>query len=233
MIFSNKKYILDGGSGQTLLEMGLEPEGALWSASALIDKKLHSLVVKMHSNFINAGSELIVTCNFSARKRRFEQYNKLEYFEDAINYAGLLAKKAKDSLNKNVLIAGSLPTQGIVYTADIVTEDKDTFNGFYETAKILNPNVDLFYLDVLSRFDEINIAFEAIKNFNKPILIGVHLNNDGLLPSGEKVEDLINISKNINCCGIILACVSPEIIEIALPKLSNLNLPYGFILNSF
>ena len=138
VFLKNKKYILDGGSGQTLLEMGLKPKGALWSATALIDKNLHSLVLKMHEDFINAGSDLIVTCNFSVRKRRLEKYNKLHCFEEATLFAGLLAKKAKDESNKYVLIAGSLPTQGIVYKADIVTDDKETYLGFYNTAKILN-----------------------------------------------------------------------------------------------
>ena len=233
MFKKNKKYILDGGSGQTLLEMGLQPEGALWSASALIDKKLHSLVVKMHANFIDAGSDLIVTSNFSVRKRRLEQYNKLNYFEEATKDAAVLAKKAKDYSKKNVLIAGSIPTQGTVYSEEIITNDKETYLGFYETAKILNPYVDLFYLDVLSRLEEIKIAFEAIKNFNKPILIGVHLNKNGFLPSGETIEDLTPISKDINCCGIILACVAPEIIDLSLPKLSQLNLSYGFKVNAY
>ena len=233
MFKKNKKYILDGGSGQTLLEMGLQPEGALWSATALIDKNLHSMVVKMHTDFINAGSELIVTANFSVRKKRLIQYNKLNYFEEATNNSALLAKKAKDKSKKNVLIAGSIPTQGTVYSEEIVTDDKETYLGFYETAKILDPNIDLFYLDVLSRIKEIEIAFEAIKSFKKPILIGVHLNKDGLLPSKEKIEDLIPISKDINCCGIILACVSPEIIDLSLSKLSNINLPYGFKVNAY
>tara|TARA_B100001250_G_scaffold413989_1_gene450112 strand:- start:3326 stop:4225 length:900 start_codon:yes stop_codon:yes gene_type:complete len=233
MFEKNKKYILDGGGGQTLLEMGLQPEGALWSASALIDKNLHSLVVKMHTDFIDAGSDLIVTSNFSVRKRRLKQYNKLNYFEEATKDAALLAKKAKDNSNKHVLLAGSIPTQGTVYSEEIVTNDKETYLGFYETAKILNPYVDLFYLDVLSRLKEIEIAFEAIKNFEKPILIGVHLNKDGFLPTNEQIEDLIPISKDINCCGIILACVAPEIIDLSLPKLNQLNLSYGFKVNAF
>ena len=233
MFKKNKKYILDGGGGQTLLEMGLQPEGALWSATALIDKNLHSLVIKMHTDFIDAGSELIVTTNFAVRKKRLIQYNKLNYFEEATNAAAILANKAKNISKKNVLIAGSIPTQGIVYSPEIVTDDKETYLGFYETAKILNPNVDLFYLDVLSRIEEIKIAFDAIKNFNKPILIGVHLNKNGLLPSNEKVEDLIPVSKNINCCGIILACVSPEIIDFSIPKLTKQNLPFGFKVNAF
>ena len=75
MFKKNKKYILDGGGGQTLLEMGLRPEGALWSATALINKNLNSLVVNMHTDFINAGSELIVTTNFSVRKKPVVESN--------------------------------------------------------------------------------------------------------------------------------------------------------------
>jgi len=233
MFLKNKKYILDGGSGQTLLEMGLEPEGRLWSATALINKNLHKMIINMHLDFINAGSDLIVTSNFSVRKRRLLEYNKLDFFEQATNDSALLANKARNISKKNVIIAGSLPTQEIVYFSKRVTDDKEIFNGFKATANILNPNVDLFYLDVLSSINEIKIAFEAIKDFEKPILIGVHLNKKGYLPSGEVIENLIPISKNYNCCGIITACVSPEIVNLALPKLINQNLPFGFKVNAF
>ena len=233
MLNKNKKYILDGGSGQTLLEMGLEPEGRLWSATALLNKNLHKLIINMHLDFINAGSDLIVTSNFSVRKRRFLEYNKLDFFEQATNDSALLANNAKNISGKNILIAGSLPTQEIVYFSKRVTDDKEIFNGFHETANILNPNVDLFYLDVLSSINEIKIACEAIKNFEKPILIGVHLNKKGYLPSGETIEDLIPISNHYNCCGIIAACVSPEIVNIVIPKLNNQNLPFGFKVNAF
>jgi len=233
MFLKNKKYILDGGSGQTLLEMGLEPEGTLWSATALINKNLHKLIIQMHTDFINAGSDLIVTSNFSVRKRRLIEHNKLDFFNEATNASALLAKKARDLSGKNIIIAGSLPTQEIVYTSDNVTDDKEIYRGFYETANILNPNVDLFYLDVLCTIREIKIACEAIKNFNKPILIGVHLNKNGLLPSGEEIKDITPISKNYKCCGIIAACVSPEIINLALPELTKQNLPYGFKVNAY
>ena len=233
MFEKNKKYILDGGSGQTLLEMGLKPEGRLWSATALINKNLHKMIIEMHLDFINAGSDLIVTSNFSVRKRRLLEYNKFDFFEQATNDSALLANKAKNISKKNVLIAGSLPTQEIVYFSKRVTDNKEIFNGFNATATILNPNIDLFYLDVLSSINEIKIACEAIKNFKKPILIGVHLNNKGYLPSGESIEDLIPISNNYNCCGIIAACVSPEIVNLAIPKLIKQNLPFGFKVNAF
>ena len=41
MFLKNKKYLFDGGSGQTLMEMGLETTGDLWSAQALLLSLIH------------------------------------------------------------------------------------------------------------------------------------------------------------------------------------------------
>ena len=101
MFLKNKKYILDGGMGQTLLEKGLKPKGTLWSATALIDKNFHDLVVETHLDFINAGAELIITNNFAVRKRRLLQNNSLDYFESATRFAGELAQKSKE-LSRNM-----------------------------------------------------------------------------------------------------------------------------------
>ena len=233
MLDKNKKYILDGGSGQTLIEKGLIPKGSLWSATALIDKKLHYMILDMHLDFINAGSDIIVTSNFSVRKNRLIEHNKLDSFEYATKQAGKLAKQAKLNSNKDVLIAGSLPTQGTVYFAEINLTEIEIFNNFKQAASILNPYVDLFYLDVLCSFKEISIALEAIKEFDKTSLIGIHLNNNGKLPSNEEIEDICDKIENYNCSGIILACVSPEIVNLSLKKMSNSKLPFGFKVNAF
>jgi len=233
MFLKNKKYILDGGTGQTLLEKGLKPEGTLWSATALINEDLHDLVVETHLDFINAGADLIVTNNFGVRKRRLLQNNKLEHFESANRFAGQLAQKAKELSNNNILIAGSLPTHADTYQPRFFNNDKEVFEGFYQTAKILNPFVDLFYLDVISSVKETKIACEAIKEFKKPVLIGLHFRKNAHLPSNETTTDVVKEIKNYNYCGIIAACVSPEIAKLVLPELKKQNLPYGFKVNAF
>ena len=94
--------ILDGGMGQELLARGLISKGTLWSASALINEDNHSLIVDTHRSFIDAGADVIVTNNFSARKVRLEQ-NKVENTFEYINKkAGELAVKARDISKKNV-----------------------------------------------------------------------------------------------------------------------------------
>ena len=165
MFNKNKKYILDGGGGQTLLDLGLKPLGALWSATALIDEKYNHLVTKMHQQFIDAGSDLIVTNNFSVRKIRLKEFNKVHMFEEALLKAALLAKKAKeDSGKKDLIIAGSMPSKGIVYSAQKMLDDKEVYEEHFKTAEILNSHVDIFYLDVLSSISEVRIAFDALKN---------------------------------------------------------------------
>ena len=233
MFSRNKKYILDGGTGQTLLEKGLKPEGTLWSATALINEDFHDLVVETHLDFINAGADLIVTNNFGVRKRRLLQNNRLDYFESANKFAGQLARKAKELSNKYILIAGSLPTHADTYQSRFFNTDEEVHQGFYETAAILNPFVDLFYLDVISSVKETRIACEAIKNFNKPVLIGLHFRKNAHLPSNETIADVVKEIKNYNCCGIIAACVSPEIAKLVLPEFQKQNITYGFKVNAF
>ena len=233
MFFKNKTYILDGGTGQTLLEKGLKPIGTLWSATALINENYHKLVVDTHLDFINAGSEIIVTNNFAVRKMRLIENNSLEYFDYATLTAAKLANKAKDLSNKLVLIAGSLPTQGNTYQSKIFESDQELHNNFYNTAKILNSYIDFFYLDVLCSTKEIKIALEATKEFNKPVLVGLHFRKNGLLPSEENVSDVYKVIKKFNCCGLIAACVSPEIVKLVLPEFQKQTLPYGFKVNAF
>ena len=93
--YFSKIRILDGGMGQELLAKGLKAKGSLWSATALIDKKYHQLVVDAHLNFIESGADVIVTTNFSTRRVRMIQNKVEEHFDYANEKAGELAEKAK------------------------------------------------------------------------------------------------------------------------------------------
>jgi len=231
----NKKFfettkILDGGMGQQLLAKGLVSKGTLWSASGLIEEKNHQLVIDAHLEFINAGADVIITNSFSTRRVRMKQNKVLDFFNFANQKAGELALKAREISKKNILIAGCLPAQNNTYEIDDRKEDlikKD----FFDQANIINPFVDFFYLDVISSGREIRLAQEAIKQFKKPVLVGIHIKKDGRLPSKETITEVVTNLKNENWLGIILACVSLEIIEESSKELKKLDLPFGFKAN--
>ena len=228
--YFSKIRILDGGMGQTLLANGLKPKGSLWSATALIEEKYHQLVVDTHLEFIKSGVDVIVTNNFSARRVRMAQNNVEEKFDYANKKAGELASKAREISKKEVLIAGSLPAQNDTYVAD--QRDEELIEkGFYEQAILLKPFVDFYYLDVLSSGKECEIALNVIQKLNLPVLVGLHIKKNGRLPSNESLDEIVKKYKNKNWLGLVLACVSPEIIENSFDKIKKINLPFGYKAN--
>ena len=222
--------ILDGGMGQQLLSKGLISKGTLWSASANLDKKFHDLVVEVHLSFINAGSEVILTNTFSSRKIRLIQ-NKVDKDFVYINeQACLLSIKAKQKSGKDVLIAGSLPCQNDTYVED-QRDSKELEKAFYEQAEVIAPYVDFFYLDVVSSGREIDIASNVAVKLNKPVLLGIHIKKNNLLPSNETITEVLNKYRSNNWLGVITACVSPKIAEECTSEIKKLDIPFGFKAN--
>ena len=229
--YFKKIRILDGGMGQELLARGLDINGTLWSANALLNKKFHKLVLETHLDFINAGAEVIVTTTFSSKKIRLRENNIEDKFEYLNKKAGEIAQSAK-KLNPHILIAGGLPPQNLVYEAD-KRPDNEIKDNFFDQAKLLDPYVDFFYLDVYSSVKEFKLSIEAIKSFNKPYLIGAHISEGVRLPSGEKISDIMTEIDHKNLIGIMLSCISPENFELNLNEIKSLGVPFGFKLNGF
>ena len=222
--------ILDGGTGQELLSRGLETNGTLWSANALLKDKYHDLLLNTHLDFIKAGAEVIITATFATRRKRLKDNqieNKFEYLNQK---AGEIAIKAKKNFS-NTLIAGGLPPQNLTYEADNRNEGEIT-NDFREQANALNPYIDFFYFDVLSSIKEFKCGIKAIKKFKKPYLIGIHISEGTNLPSGEKISKIKDVIDD-EVLGVMLSCVSPENYEANLNEVKNLGVPFGFKLNGF
>ena len=228
--FFNQTRILDGGMGQELLARGMKPNSTLWSANAILNKDYHQLVLDTHVDFIKAGAEIIVTTTFATRKKRLKENNLLEKFEYLNQKAGEIAQAAKNKF-PDTYVAGGIPPQNLTYEADDRVE-AEIIENFNSQAKALNHYVDFFYFDVWSSIKEVKCGIEAIKEFKKPYLVGLHISEGTKLPSGEKIEVIKDIIDE-NVLGVMLSCVSPENFENNLDELKNLKVPFGFKLNGF
>ncbi len=228
--FFRKIRILDGGMGQELLARGVEAHGTLWSGNALLQAKYHELVLNTHLDFIKSGAEVIVTTTFTTRRKRLRENNIENKFKLLNKIAGEIAFKTKRKF-PSILVAGGLPPQNLTYQADDRNEE-EIKNNFQEQAKILNPYIDFFYFDVLSSLKEIKCGIEAIKEFNKPYLIGIHISEGTRLPNGDKISDVKKIINN-QLLGVMLSCVSPENFQQNLSELKSLRVPFGFKLNAY
>ena len=228
--FFKKTRILDGGMGQELLARGMKTRGTLWSANALLDENYHQLLKDIHKDFVKAGAEIIVTATFTTRRKRLRDNNVEDKFEYLNKKAGEIAFSVKKEY-PNILVAGGLPPQDLTYEADNRNES-DIIKDLNEQARLLNPYIDFFYFDVWSSIKEFKCGVQAIKEFNKPYLIGIHISEGTKLPSGEKISEIKNII-NDQLLGIMLSCISPENFELNLNEIKNLGIPFGFKLNGF
>ncbi len=231
--FFKTARILDGGMGQELLNRGIKPHGTIWGATALLYKKYHKIVVDTHLDFINAGAEVIVTNSFGSRKRRLIENNLEKEFKKLNIISGELAVKAVKKSKKKVLIAGSLPPQNFTYFADLGNDLKFIKDSFFQQAKCLNPFVDFFYFDVMSSLKECKLGIESITPLRKEFLIGIHIRENGKLPSGEKFITVVKKLEIYKPLGIIVACVSPENLNHIRQDIKKMKVPFGFKINAF
>ena len=228
--FFKETRILDGGMGQELLARGMKPNGTLWSANAILNSDYHKLLEDTHKDFVKAGAEVIVTTTFTTRRKRLRDNNIEDKFEYLNKKAGEIAVNVKKEF-PNIKIAGGLPPQHLTYEEDKRSE-KEIIIDFNEQAKLLNEYVDFYYFDVWSSIKEFKCGIKAIKEFNKPYLVGIHISEGTNLPSGEKISEIKN-KLDDNLLGVMLSCVSPENYEINLEELKKLDVPFGFKLNGF
>ena len=228
--FFKETRILDGGMGQELLARGMKPNGTLWSANAILNSDYHKLLEDTHKDFVKAGAEVIVTTTFTTRRKRLRDNNIEDKFEYLNKKAGEIAANVKKEF-PNIKIAGGLPPQDLTYEEDKRSE-KEIIKDFNEQAKLLDEYVDFYYFDVWSSIKEFKCGIEAIKEFKKPYLVGIHISEGTKLPSGEKISEIKNILDD-NLLGVMLSCVSPENYELNLEELKKLDFPFGFKLNGF
>ena len=228
--FFKETRILDGGMGQELLARGMKPNGTLWSANAILNSDYHKLLEDTHKDFVKAGAEVIVTTTFTTRRRRLRDNNIEDKFEYLNKKAGEIATNVKKEF-PNIKIAGGLPPQDLTYEEDKRSE-KEIIKDFNEQAKLLDEYVDFYYFDVWSSIKEFKCGIEAIKEFKKPYLVGIHISEGTKLPSGEQISEIKNILDD-NLLGVMLSCVSPENYELNLEELKKLDFPFGFKLNGF
>jgi len=228
--FFKETRILDGGMGQELLARGMKPNGTLWSANAILNSDYHKLLEDTHKDFVRAGAEVIVTTTFTTRRKRLRDNNIEDKFEYLNKKAGEIAVNVKKEF-PNIKIAGGLPPQHLTYEEDKRSE-KEIIKDFNEQAKLLDEYIDFYYFDVWSSIKEFKCGIKAIKEFNKPYLVGIHISEGTNLPSGEKISEIKNIL-DYNLLGVMLSCVSPENYELNLKELKKLDVPFGFKLNGF
>ncbi len=211
----NKRVLLcDGAMGTMLQSIGYTAASDLLN----LDENARKDIIKIHLNYIAAGSEIIQTNTFGAnflklKRSGNEKYLKLinknavNNVKEAINYFQEFSPN-KETV-KRIYIAGDIGPSGEMLKPFGNISYDEMANSFSAQAEVLiESGVDFILVETMMDLNEACAAVEGIKKLDREILIACTLtfNENGVTLMGNKAEDFGKVLIDAGCSIIGANC---------------------------
>jgi len=137
-------------------------------------------VFRVHQAYIEAGAQIIETNTFGANRFKLEPLGLGEDLQRLNSRGVKIAREARESASREVLIAGSIGPLGIGVQARH-PEPEQILSIFHEQALALEERgIDLFVLETFSYIEELQLAIDAIRSFSSlPIIAQLTYTEEG------------------------------------------------------
>jgi methionine synthase / methylenetetrahydrofolate reductase(NADPH) len=212
--------IADGAMGSMLHEV-IGPQRCFDELNATEPEA----VFRVHQAYIDAGAQIIETNTFGANRFKLEPLG-LAADVQKLNSRGVkIAREARDSATREVLIAGSIGPLGIGVQARHPEPD-EILAIFREQALALEERgVDFYILETFSYIEELLLAIDAIRSFSGlPIVAQLTYSEEGTAFGDLKPADAAAQLKNKNVQIIGANCtLGPQALLPILQELSSVD----------
>ncbi len=161
LLETGNPILLDGAMGTMLMNAGLEsgdsPE--LWN----IDYP--ERIAAVHRDYIQAGSQIILTNSFGGTRPRLDMHNIGDRTLELNRAAAKIARAEADAAPHTVAVAGSMgPTGQLLEPMGTLTFD-DAKDAFAKQAQgLLEGGVDIFWIETMSDLNEVKAAVAGIRS---------------------------------------------------------------------
>jgi 5-methyltetrahydrofolate--homocysteine methyltransferase len=180
--------VADGATGSNLQKMGLRPGQP--PEDLIIDNP--DILFKLESAFVEAGSDIILTCTFGGTRMRMKDSKYQDRAPEVNIKAAELARKAA-SAREGVMVAGSMGPVGGLLKPYGPLEAEEVKATFAEQAKALTEGgVDFLLIETMFAFEETNAAFEGARSVSDlPIVVSFSYDRGTRTMMGVKPKDVI------------------------------------------
>jgi homocysteine S-methyltransferase len=182
-------------------------------------------VFRVHQAYIEAGAQIIETNTFGANRFKLEPLGLADEVQRLNGRGVKIAREARDSATREVLIAGSIGPLGIGVQARHPEPD-EILSIFHEQALSLEERgVDLYILETFSYIEEILLAIDAIRSFSGlPIVAQLTYSEEGTIFGDMRPSTVAAILKNKNVQIIGANCtLGPQSLLPILQELAGVN----------
>src|SRR5438309_155523 len=161
-------------------------------------------VFRIHQAYIEAGAQIIETNTFGANRFKLAPLGLGDEVQRFNSRGVKIAREARESAAREVLIAGSIGPLGLGVQARH-PDDKEILDVFYEQALALEERgVDFYILETFSYIEEILLAVDAIRSFSGlPIVAQLTYSEEGTTHGDIRPSDAAAQlkSKNVQVIG--------------------------------
>jgi homocysteine S-methyltransferase len=182
-------------------------------------------VFRVHQAYIEAGAQIIETNTFGANRFKLEPLGLSDEVQRLNGRGVKIAREARDSATREVLIAGSMGPLGIGVQARHPEPD-EILAIFREQALALEERgVDLYILETFSYIEEIILAIDAIRSFSGlPIIAQLTYSEEGTIFGDMRPGAVAALLKNKNVQIIGANCtLGPQSLLPILQELAGVN----------
>jgi methionine synthase I (cobalamin-dependent)/5,10-methylenetetrahydrofolate reductase len=181
---ADKHIIVGDGATGTVLHKRL-PKGSSLDLAAIEHPEE---LLRLHIEYITAGSMLIQTHTFGASRPKLAQKNAEDKFEEINTKAVKIAREAREITGKPVLIGGSIGP----YFQISDQLDQSQCQLFCEQALILEERgCDLLMLETFPMYDELECAIKAVREVSSLPIMAQMTITDEWSPSPEGSREYI------------------------------------------
>ncbi|MCQ2515588.1 MAG: homocysteine S-methyltransferase family protein [Saccharofermentans sp.] len=207
-VLGKELLVFDGGFGSQLQARGVKPG----TNSADINIMNPELVYAIHKDYIDAGTNCIVTNTFGADRFHIEDYEKLK--------ANILAacdnarRAAKDGDHEVNVFYDMAPTGKLLKPLGDL-DFEDAVECFKEQVLIARDHVDGFIIETMTDLYEVKAAILAVKeNTDKPLFCSVTFQENGKMLTGASPVQAVTLMEALGVDMIAINCsLGPKELE--------------------
>ena len=168
--------VADGAMGTALFEGGLEPGGS----PELLNVDNPALIESVHRSYIDAGTDIILTNTFGGNGPRLELHKAADRTRDLNVAAARIARRAADSVERTVIVAGSIgPTGSLLEPYGLLTVPEAETAFAEQVAGLVEGGVDVLWIETMSSLEELQAAFVAAAATDLPIVATMSFDSHG------------------------------------------------------
>ncbi|MHC4336483.1 MAG: homocysteine S-methyltransferase family protein [Planctomycetota bacterium] len=167
-------FLLDGAMGTQLIARGVEAS----KCNDYLNIDSPDTIVSIHKNYLEAGSDTVLTNTFGANKYALARHGLSEE-ATKINTAG--AQTARKAAGENKYVLGDIGPSGDFLEPLGALKPDELEKAFAEQAQVLLAGgVDGFIIETMTALDEMAIAIEAVKSVSElPVFASMAFDSSG------------------------------------------------------